>query len=166
MDSNPKHGAWIPQLISPGYFQMIWLPFNGSAPPLWEQWLRRCPRQEEATPNMHAYQPFRTTCRAGWVGHENQWRGSNKVIGIRQADLVRLYCSKEWEESRQILDQYQIRYVFISNLERQTYQADQSRCPLGLVETKFKRNLKSVFQAGQATIYEYSPTTNTGTPSN
>jgi hypothetical protein len=102
----------------------------------------------------------------GWVGHENQWRGGNQILGSRQDDLVLLYCSENWEETRPILDQYQIRYIIVSQLEMQTYQAGISNCPHGLVTTKFDLYLTPVFQAGQTTIYEYSNITNTGTLSN
>ncbi len=92
----------------------------------------------------------------GWVGHENQWRGGNAEMGSRLLDLERLFCSKDWEESRKILDQYEIRYVFVGNLERATYLPNNTTCPVGLVDGKFKHNLNPVFQMGQTAIYEYS----------
>jgi uncharacterized membrane protein len=101
----------------------------------------------------------------GWVGHENQWRGGNEILGSRQDDLALLYCSENWEETRPILDKYQIRYVFVGQLEMQNYQAGTVNCPHGLIRNKFDLYLTPVFQAGQTTIYEYSNVTNTGTPS-
>jgi uncharacterized membrane protein len=91
----------------------------------------------------------------GWVGHENQWRGNNQLLAPRQTDLQRLYCSRDWEETLQILNQYKIRYVFVGNLERITYRPDNGLCPVGLVETKFNRNINEVFQQGSIVIYEY-----------
>ena len=102
----------------------------------------------------------------GWIGHENQWRGGNELMGSRQDDLALLYCSDNWEDIRPIIDQYQIRYVFVGQLEIQTYQAGTANCPNGLVTTKFDLYLTPVFQAGQTTIYEYSNITDIGTPSN
>jgi uncharacterized membrane protein len=98
----------------------------------------------------------------GWVGHENQWRGvaASTAIGSRQNDLARLYCTRDWDEARAILEQYGIRYVFISGLERATYQPDEGVCPLGLVEEKFLRNLDPVFKSGPTTIYIYNGTGN------
>ena len=98
----------------------------------------------------------------GWVGHENQWRGdtASTAIGTRQDDLARLYCSRDWDEAQTILDQYNIRYVFISGLERTTYKPDEGICPLGLVEEKFLQNLVPAFKAGPATIYTYYGTGN------
>jgi uncharacterized membrane protein len=92
----------------------------------------------------------------GWVGHENQWRGGNEVIGSRQSDLERLYCSREWEDTQLVLDQYQIRYVFVGNLERAAYTPKAGVCPSGMVEAKFQRHLNRAFEMGDVVIYEYS----------
>jgi uncharacterized membrane protein len=91
----------------------------------------------------------------GWFGHESQWRGGGELLGPRQNDLVTLFCSKDWEETRGILEQYQIRYVIIGNLEREAYRAGGNYCPAGLYEAKFQRYLQPVFELGQTTIYEY-----------
>jgi len=100
----------------------------------------------------------------GWVGHENQWRGGNQVIGSRQDDLARLYCSDNWDEIQPLLDRYQIRYVFVGQLEQQTYQPGSANCSRGLRTTKFDHYLAPIFQAGQTIIYEYSNTVSSGTP--
>jgi YYY domain-containing protein len=96
----------------------------------------------------------------GWVGHENQWRGDNapQAIGTRQADLERLFCGRDWEETRAILEQYQIRYVFVGNLERAAYPPGSPGCPSGLVEEKFQRHLEPAFKAGPVTIFVFHGT--------
>ena len=91
----------------------------------------------------------------GWMGHESQWRGGNEAMGTRQTDLERLFCSRSWEETQAILDQYQIRYIFLGNLERLTYQAGGPNCPTGIDEAKFLRNLSLVFESNQFLIFEY-----------
>jgi uncharacterized membrane protein len=91
----------------------------------------------------------------GWIGHESQWRGGYDAMGSRQSDLERLYCSRDWNETRDILNRYHIRYVVVSGLERSNYPAGQGSCTAGLVESKFSGFLQPVFQQGQATIYEY-----------
>lgn len=98
----------------------------------------------------------------GWVGHENQWRGdtASEAIGSRQSDLQRLFCTREWEEARAILEQYNIRYVFVGGLERAAYLPDENACPLGLMEEKFMRYLTPAFNAGPVTIYVYHGTGN------
>lgn len=88
----------------------------------------------------------------GWPGHEGQWRGGGREIGSRQDDLARLYCSRSWNETRAVLDQYQIRYVYIGGLERIAY--GPATCGNALQEAKFERNLRKVFQQGEVSVYE------------
>ena len=90
----------------------------------------------------------------GWPGHESQWRGGGQEMGSRQADLERLYCTPSWEEARQILQKYNIRYVFIGNLERSSYVANQETCPTGLSEEKFRLAMRQAYQSGSVTIYD------------
>lgn len=88
----------------------------------------------------------------GWPGHESQWRGGGQEMGSRQDDLARLYCTRDWQEARAILDQYQIRYVYIGSLERNAY--GPATCGAPIQEAKFERNLRKVFEQGQVNIYE------------
>lgn len=92
----------------------------------------------------------------GWIGHESQWRGGNAEMGSRQIDIERLYCSRNWEETKQILEEYDIRYVVVGALERTTYQPNQGGCPSGLDESKFHQYLVPLFQQGSVTIYRYA----------
>lgn len=87
----------------------------------------------------------------GWDFHEVQWRGSNLLLGSRQSDIMRLYCTRDWTEAEQIVQQYQIRYIFVGNLERRAYTPEV--CPGGLDDNKFIRNLPVAFQQGEVTIY-------------
>jgi len=57
----------------------------------------------------------------GWPGHEGQWRGGYLEQGSRQDDIRQLYQSSDWPTTQAILDRYEIDYVFIGDLERQTY---------------------------------------------
>jgi len=93
----------------------------------------------------------------GWTGHESQWRGGSTEMGTRQPDLERLYCSRDWDETQSILENYNIRYIIIGNLERSTYAPGTGNCTAGLQETKFFTQLSPVFQQGSITIYEYNP---------
>ena len=90
----------------------------------------------------------------GWTGHESQWRGGAREMGSRQSDLERLYCSRNLSEALQIVQQYQIRYIFVGDLERNTYRPGTENCPGGLYEIKFQRAFIPVYQAGQVTIYQ------------
>jgi YYY domain-containing protein len=81
----------------------------------------------------------------GWPMHEAQWRGSYDPQGSRLNDIRQLYESSSWDEAKAILQQYNIRYVFIGTLERQTFR---------ISEQKFQQHLTPVFQQGQEVIYE------------
>lgn len=80
----------------------------------------------------------------GWPGHEAQWRGSYTPQGSRREDITRLYTTVRWEEAQAIIQQYNIRYIFIGSLER----------IIPANEEKFTLFLKPVFQKGNTIIYE------------
>jgi uncharacterized membrane protein len=81
----------------------------------------------------------------GWPGHETQWRGTDAPQGTRQDDIVQLYRTPNWGSAHDILSKYNIRYVYIGDLEHSTYPVQ---------EAKFQQNLIQVFQQGSVTIYE------------
>jgi uncharacterized membrane protein len=81
----------------------------------------------------------------GWDFHEVQWRGDAAPQGSRRSDLERLYTTASWQEAQAILEQYQIDYVYIGPLERQTYQ------PLN--ERKFISFMDVLYENGAVTIY-------------
>ncbi|GAB4499228.1 MAG: DUF2298 domain-containing protein [Anaerolineales bacterium] len=81
----------------------------------------------------------------GWPGHESQWRGGNELHGTRQEDISLLYTTVRWEEARTIIEKYNIRYIFIGNLERASMRVN---------EEKFALYLKPIFQQGSTIIYE------------
>ena len=55
----------------------------------------------------------------GWTGHESQWRGGSKEMGSRETDISTLYKTTDWKTAKTILDEYNIRYVFIDDLRAQ-----------------------------------------------
>ncbi|MBA4379994.1 MAG: hypothetical protein C0393_04800 [Anaerolinea sp.] len=81
----------------------------------------------------------------GWPMHESQWRGGYAEQGTRMDDLQRLYETNDWSVAQAILTQYNVRYVYVGTLERNTYRVN---------ETKFQRFLRPVYQLGSVTIYE------------
>jgi uncharacterized membrane protein len=81
----------------------------------------------------------------GWPGHESQWRGGGEEMGTRQSDIELIYRSNNWEQVKQLLDLYDVRYVYVGPLERRTYRVS---------EAKFIQFLTPVFQNGQVSIYE------------
>lgn len=81
----------------------------------------------------------------GWPGHEAQWRGSSEPQGSRREDIARLYTTARWEEAQAVIQQYDIRYIFIGSLERISMRVN---------EEKFRLLLTPVFQQGNVVIYE------------
>ncbi len=84
----------------------------------------------------------------GWPGHESQWRGGSVDFNNRPGDIETLYRTSNWDEALAILTKYNIRYVYIGNLERSTYRVN---------ETKFTNHMRPVFQNATAIIYEMTP---------
>ncbi len=81
----------------------------------------------------------------GWPGHEGQWRGGGEEIGSREKDIELLYTVPDWESARKIIEQYQIRYIFIGSLEYSKYRVN---------EEKFASNLALVYQNDLVHVYE------------
>ena len=81
----------------------------------------------------------------GWIGHEAQWRGGYEEIGSRQADLEILYSTNDWLRATQVIEKYDIRYIYVGEFERQTY---------ALEEAKFEEHLDLVFRSNNVSIYE------------
>jgi uncharacterized membrane protein len=80
----------------------------------------------------------------GWGNHEGQWR-DQALQGSRQSDIEALYTTNDWATTQDIINRYNIRYIYIGNLERSTYNVN---------EEKFDRFLKPVFQQGSVMVYE------------
>ncbi len=80
----------------------------------------------------------------GWPGHEGQWRGGYEEVGSREMDIRTLYETPSWETARTIIEQYEIRYVYVGALEWSTYAVNPE---------KFDQNLEVVFEQGGVTLY-------------
>jgi uncharacterized membrane protein len=125
------------------------------------QWLREAPLgivAESIGSSYSAHARFATHSGQptvlGWIGHEQQWRGGFEEIGSREKDIATLYCGSSWPETRSILKQYDIRYIVVGKLERNTYEPFKRSCATGLNEEKFIKYLTPVFQQGVISIYE------------
>jgi uncharacterized membrane protein len=81
----------------------------------------------------------------GWPGHESQWRGGYREIGNREGDIRSLYTSPDWNQTSEIIQRYGIDYVYIGELERNTYRP--------LFEQKFETFMDLVYQNEQVSVY-------------
>jgi uncharacterized membrane protein len=80
----------------------------------------------------------------GWPGHEGQWRGGYEEVGSRESDIRTLYETPDWGTALEIIQRYDIRYIYVGGLEWSTYS---------LVVEKFEQNLSPGFQQGNVTVY-------------
>ncbi|MFA6017195.1 MAG: DUF2298 domain-containing protein [Patescibacteria group bacterium] len=85
---------------------------------------------------------------AGWWVHEWLWRGSSDIVGKRIPEVVSLYESKDVDETKSLINKYQIKYVIISRLERQKYP--------NLNEEKWTKIAKLIFKSanGFGALYQ------------
>jgi YYY domain-containing protein len=89
----------------------------------------------------------------GWMGHESQWRGGSETMGTRQADIAKLYCAQRFDEMMSVIEQYNIQYIILGQLERTTYTQGSAYCPGGINETLIQQVLKPVFKTGEVAIF-------------
>lgn len=82
----------------------------------------------------------------GWPGHEMQWRGGVEEIGSRESDIKEMYSTKNWITAEGIIEKYDLRYIYIGDVERNTYQ---------ISEEKFRLNLSVIYRNSSVVIYEY-----------
>lgn len=57
----------------------------------------------------------------GWYVHEWLWRGNSQAPQLRGQEVSTVYTSTDINETKQILQKYQVHYIVISDLERQKY---------------------------------------------
>jgi len=81
----------------------------------------------------------------GWPGHESQWRGGAKEMGNRYDDIKLLYETDFVDEANAIIKQYNIRYIYLGNLERILYNVDQA---------KFDASMNKIYSNSSVIIYE------------
>ena len=57
----------------------------------------------------------------GWPHHERTWRGSDEPFSGRREDVRQAYTSTSPREAKDILEKYDVEYVYIGYLEKETY---------------------------------------------
>lgn len=81
----------------------------------------------------------------GWAVHEWLWRGTYDAVSPRREDVGIIYESEDIEETRRILDQYNVQYIIVGTLEREKYP--------NIAEWKFAELGDIVYQSGETVIY-------------
>lgn len=85
----------------------------------------------------------------GWRVHEWLWRGSFDEAGKRTEEVKEIYEGDDLGKTQQWLAKYQVKFIFLGNLERQAYPE--------LKEDKFLQLGKIVFSSNQTKIYQLNP---------
>ncbi len=82
----------------------------------------------------------------GWKGHEHQWRGSTLPFEGREEDVAQIYQSEDPQVVRQILERYDVRYVYLGQRERDKYGVSQPATFDELLEPRFSRGDVTIYQ--------------------
>ncbi|MFO7662063.1 MAG: DUF2298 domain-containing protein [Chloroflexota bacterium] len=86
----------------------------------------------------------------GWPGHQWQWRGSDHPEpGRRQSIVEQIYTSGDPEIIGFLLDQFNVNYIFVGDLEASTYGS------VGL--ERLQDRLEVAFANDHVTIYHWQP---------
>jgi uncharacterized membrane protein len=90
----------------------------------------------------------------GWPGHEGQWRGGYNEVGSREGDIAQLYRSEDWTTALNVIQRYQIQYIYYGPLEVESYGSG------GLA--KFRAHLHMVYHTDQVSIFEVGSSASSG----
>ena len=82
----------------------------------------------------------------GWPNHERTWRSSDAPFAAREDDVRRIYETADPLEARQLLEKYDVEYVYVGRLEREEYGEE------GLA--RFREFMVPVFENDSVTIYQ------------
>ena len=82
----------------------------------------------------------------GWKGHEVQWRGSSLPFRGREEAVAQIYQSENAGEVRQLLERFEVRYVYLGQRERRDYGGENL--------ANFDGFLRTVFNCEGVVIYE------------
>lgn len=82
----------------------------------------------------------------GWARHERFWGRDHEEVRTRISDVRSIYCTGNEEKTIELMDKYNVSYVYIGQLERQTY-------PVKLDKFENEDYFEPVYQ-GLVTIYK------------
>ena len=85
----------------------------------------------------------------GWGNHESLWRDQTwKSIQTRAEDIKTIYEERDKKKTHDLLEKYQVGYIYVGTLEHETYAAE------GL--EAFRHEFPLLYENTQVKIYEYS----------
>ncbi len=57
----------------------------------------------------------------GWYVHEWLWRGDTAALNERREDIDTIYTTEDAEEAKELLEKYNVKYLFVGSMERESY---------------------------------------------
>ncbi len=64
---------------------------------------------------------------AGWYVHEWLWRNDTDDLNVKNADIELVYTASTEEQAREIIDKYDISYIFVGSCEESKYGESMDR---------------------------------------
>lgn len=83
----------------------------------------------------------------GWIVHEWLWRGGYEGPSARAQEVDIIYSSEDVAEIKNILDKYQVKYIFVGDKEYEKY-------PNINIDNFIQLGAKLVFESGQTKIFQ------------
>ena len=63
----------------------------------------------------------------GWAGHEKNWRNGADIINERLYEVPRVYTSSDVDTVNEILDKYNVEYIYVGGVEVERYGGRDAR---------------------------------------
>lgn len=82
----------------------------------------------------------------GWRVHEWLWRGSFDEAGKRTEEVKEIYEGKDINRIKSLLRKYQVKFIFVGDMERQAYPQLKEEQLLKLGEIVFSSNQTKIYQ--------------------
>jgi YYY domain-containing protein len=63
----------------------------------------------------------------GWAGHEKNWRNGADIVNERWYEVPRVYTSSDVDTVNEILDKYNVEYIYVGGVEEERYGGHDAR---------------------------------------
>ncbi|MDF1558555.1 MAG: hypothetical protein P1P80_10365, partial [ANME-2 cluster archaeon] len=79
------------------------------------------------SPNTHVTTFTGLPTVIGWGGHENNWRNQAQTVDERWDEVSQVYMSSDLRTVNQVLDKYQVEYIYVGGVEEERYGGPDTR---------------------------------------
>lgn len=74
----------------------------------------------------------------GWYVHEWLWRGDPGALNSRASDIEAIYTSEDYRQAEELLEKYDVSYIYVGKYEREKYSRVSERLLQSLGEIVFQ----------------------------